>query len=196
MPNLVDIVNNTYGTWKVISKAESKNKHVYWNVECTKCGSKRVIGGTHLKNGTAAQCICNKCNKSADEKNFKKICPICKNEFFVSSNKDRRVFCYKCSPYHAHNDNKGLVKTMVTRRKALKINLVKEKGGKCEICGYDKCVEALQFHHKEPNEKDFSISQISSYTEKTIKKCYEEIEKCMLVCANCHAEIHAKLRKT
>ena len=78
MPNLVDIVNNTYGTWKVISKAESKNKHVYWNVECTKCGSKRVIGGTHLKNGTAAQCIC---NKSADEKILKRYALFAKMNF-------------------------------------------------------------------------------------------------------------------
>ena len=51
-------------------------------------------------------------------------------------------------------------------------------GGKCFVCGYDKCVGALQFHHKNPNEKDFTISG------KTLSfdRLKNEVDKCMLVC--------------
>ena len=44
------------------------------------------------------------------------------------------------------------------RRSVLKEELVKYKGGKCEICGYNKCIEALEFHHLNREEKDFTIS--------------------------------------
>ena len=52
----------------------------------------------------------------------------------------------------------------------MKIQAIKLLGGKCSICGYDKCVDALEFHHENPQEKEFK-----------------------LVCSNCHKEIHSKL---
>jgi 5-methylcytosine-specific restriction endonuclease McrA/predicted transcriptional regulator len=76
-------------------------------------------------------------------------------------------------------------------RKRKKIELVKYKGGKCERCGYDKTYEALQFHHINPSEKDFTISG-KSYSLERLKK---EVDKCIMVCANCHIEIHEELRK-
>ena len=77
-------------------------------------------------------------------------------------------------------------KHVIDWKKQKKILLVEYKGGKCEKCGYNKCVEALEFHHKDPNEKDFSISS-HSYSFDRMKK---EVDKCMLVCSNCHREIH------
>jgi transcription elongation factor Elf1 len=74
-------------------------------------------------------------------------------------------------------------------RRRKKIELVEYKGGKCEVCGYNKSVNALQFHHKNPNDKDFTVSGKSLSFEK-LKK---EVDKCILVCANCHAEIHEEL---
>lgn len=74
------------------------------------------------------------------------------------------------------------------RRRKVKELLVNYKGGKCEICGYDKCLGASDFHHINPNEKEFSISSSNIY--KNIDKLKEEIDKCILVCANCHREIH------
>lgn len=76
-----------------------------------------------------------------------------------------------------------------THRANIKAELIKYKGGKCEICGYDKCNQALDFHHLNPEEKDFNISQ--SYTYKNLAKLKLEVDKCILVCANCHREIHA-----
>ena len=73
-------------------------------------------------------------------------------------------------------------------RHKTKEELVKYKGGKCEICEYDKCIGALDFHHLDPSKKDFAISNSNIY--KNLDKLKEEVDKCILVCANCHREIH------
>ena len=71
-----------------------------------------------------------------------------------------------------------------------KKELVEYKGGKCEICEYSKDIlGAYDFHHIDPSKKEFSISQ---YTVLNIEKLKKEVDKCMLVCRNCHAEIHDK----
>lgn len=80
---------------------------------------------------------------------------------------------------------------VINWRKKKKIELVKYKGGCCERCGYNKSFEVLQFHHINPNEKDFSISG-KSYSINRLKK---EVDKCILVCANCHIEIHEELKQ-
>jgi len=61
------------------------------------------------------------------------------------------------------------------------------KGNKCELCGYDKCQSALHFHHKNPAEKLFEISDKPLHKSHQI--LLDEIDKCQLLCANCHAEI-------
>lgn len=58
---------------------------------------------------------------------------------------------------------------------------------KCSICGYNKSLWALEFHHLDPNEKEYNLGQL--YTSST-KKLYEELNKCIVVCSNCHREIH------
>ena len=72
-------------------------------------------------------------------------------------------------------------------RKKNKLRAVNNMGGKCQICGYDKCLTALEFHHLDPTKKDFALSQNMNMSWDKIS---EEIEKCILVCANCHREIH------
>lgn len=78
---------------------------------------------------------------------------------------------------------------VVSWRKRRKRGLVDYKGGKCERCGYDKCIEAMHFHHKDPTQKDFTISG-KSWSKERLK---QEVDKCELLCANCHAEEHARL---
>lgn len=75
-------------------------------------------------------------------------------------------------------------------RKQYKIDLVEYKGGSCENCGYNKCIEALEFHHTDPNKKDFSISN----NFKSMEKMKNEVDKCILLCSNCHREEHVRLR--
>lgn len=72
-------------------------------------------------------------------------------------------------------------------RQRLKEKLVEYKGGKCVKCGYDKCITALEFHHLDPDCKDFTIS---SGDVIAFEKAKKEVDKCILVCANCHREIH------
>lgn len=64
---------------------------------------------------------------------------------------------------------------------------VEYKGGKCIKCGYNKSVWALEYHHRNPKEKDFAIGSKPSIGWEKLKK---ELDKCDLVCANCHREIH------
>ena len=91
-------------------------------------------------------------------------------------------------------ENKGTSKNNVpkeyyrSKRLELKKEFVEYKGGKCEICGYSKCLLALHFHHTNPNIKDFNIGGSISYKRR--KEIMSELDKCILVCANCHAEIH------
>jgi predicted DNA-binding protein YlxM (UPF0122 family) len=74
-------------------------------------------------------------------------------------------------------------------RVRVKQKAVDYKGGKCEICGYSKSISALEFHHKNSNKKDFGISGGT----KSFESIKNELDKCILVCANCHREIHANL---
>lgn len=60
--------------------------------------------------------------------------------------------------------------------------------GKCQVCGYNKCLRSLEFHHLDPLQKDFTISGNLKRIKK--EKVIKELEKCILVCSNCHGEIH------
>ncbi len=85
-----------------------------------------------------------------------------------------------------------LIKAVQRRRKELRQKAIAYKGGKCQRCGYDRCIEALEFHHLDYSRKEFGISS-KGYT-RSWREIREELEKCMLFCANCHREIHAGLQ--
>lgn len=72
-------------------------------------------------------------------------------------------------------------------RRNKKILAVLYKGGKCASCGYSKSFAALEFHHENPKEKDFTLSKNPNVSWVKMKK---EIDKCKLLCANCHREEH------
>lgn len=82
------------------------------------------------------------------------------------------------------------VKAVIDWRRRTKEKLVEYMGGKCVCCGYSKCVRSLHFHHKDPNEKDFTISGKSH----SFERLKHEVDKCVLVCSNCHGEIHDGVR--
>ena len=77
---------------------------------------------------------------------------------------------------------------VIRRYRRIKRLAVEYKGGKCSNCGYSKCLEALDFHHTEPSEKEFTISSSSKKSWQVIKV---ELDKCVCLCANCHREVHA-----
>jgi predicted HNH restriction endonuclease len=108
---------------------------------------------------------------------------------------------YKCKSCGEENPNNfyGRKKTeckncfnrrSVERRQSHKNRAVELLGGKCSNCGYNTYIGALEFHHTDPTKKDMTIAGSGKKWE-TIKK---EVEKCILLCANCHRELHYKLR--
>lgn len=108
-----------------------------------------------------------------------KTCAIHGETEFSSSKRPR---CKKCA-----------VDAVNKRRRKIKEMAIEYKDGACSICGYNKSNWALDFHHIDPKEKDFSIGakgHCRSWNE--VKK---ELDKCILVCRNCHAELHEKLER-
>jgi len=83
-----------------------------------------------------------------------------------------------------------LIAAVHKRRKKIRQMAVEYKGGRCQKCGYNSCIEALEFHHSNSFSKDFSISE-KGYT-RSWAKVQEELDKCILLCANCHRETHAQ----
>lgn len=112
-----------------------------------------------------------------------KICPRCLHKKSIEHFYKRRhgtdfsSYCKSCT-----------LNETIERLQRFKQKCVEYKGGKCESCGYNKCNAALDFHHINPSEKDFTIAQCrtTSFNER-VKK---ELDKCSLLCSNCHREIH------
>lgn len=117
-----------------------------------------------------------------------RVCPCCKvnkykTEYYIIPSKNKNVpdkiildckICYN--------------KKRIARFKDVKIQAVNYKGGKCLLCGYNKCMSALAFHHLDPSTKDFRIGIKHRRCFKTIKN---ELDKCVVLCHNCHSEYHA-----
>jgi hypothetical protein len=70
-----------------------------------------------------------------------------------------------------------------------KTALVREAGGRCSRCGYDKNLAALVFHHTDLTKKDFKLD-VRSLSNRTVAAIAAELHKCILLCHNCHAELH------
>jgi len=64
---------------------------------------------------------------------------------------------------------------------------IERAGGVCKRCGYNACDAVLEFHHKDPGIKKF---QISDGNDRSLQDIYNEIDKCILLCSNCHRELH------
>lgn len=182
MPKAIDITGQRFGKLVAIKRVPSRNYHTYWLCKCD-CGNEKEIQTAHLTSGATTSCGCEHTNVFT-EYNKEKICILCKKPFIANNYK--RVYCYDCAP--SGLDAADLLRY---KKRALKHQLIEYKGGKCEKCGYNKCEGALQFHHRDPKQKEFALSQINlNDTNFSIEKVYQEIDKCDLLCANCHAEEH------
>ena len=78
-------------------------------------------------------------------------------------------------------------------RRRVKKKLVDEAGGECAICGYDKCVAALEFHHVDRTTKRFALSRQG--VTRSFAEAQEEARKCILLCSNCHAEVESGMTR-
>lgn len=117
-----------------------------------------------------------------------KFCEICEQKF--ETNTKFRLYCYVCSGESTRTNNETRKHQKTILRRSMKRQAIKILGGKCSVCGYNRCIDALEFHHKDPKEKDFKIGSGNTMSWKDYKA---EALKCTLVCSNCHKEIHSKL---
>ena len=104
-----------------------------------------------------------------------RVCRICYKEY-LGGHRQYKDVCPSCRVSES--------------RRNKKIELINYKGGKCQICNYDRCKRVLQFHHIDPELKEFELSNSGTMNIEILKK---EADKCILVCANCHGEIHEGL---
>lgn len=107
------------------------------------------------------------------------VLPI--REFYRKNKIYYHTVCIKCTK-----------KQTLKRQRNSKKLCIEHKGYSCEKCGYNQCDAVMEFHHKNPNEKDFSIGTKHSAFNDVIRK---ELDKCILLCANCHREEHIALNK-
>ena len=163
--------------WKVYDKYNGS--HNPCSFVCLKCGNIETVSSAK----SIYKSKCKNCSKN--------ICLNCSKEFIINNTqgkKTTRKFCYECLPYPTDRVayNKLYYKYIIN-----KIN--DTYGNKCNMCGYNKCFEALDFHHINPKEKEFDIAKLI-HSNKNWDYINKELSKCILICSNCHREIHAELR--
>lgn len=154
---------------------DGKIRSFYNRKFCLKCSP---FGTHNTQDLTSPNCVFEK-----DGKKYKR-CPSCKEvleliplNYYIRHNQEGfHYYCKKCQDKKTHS-----------QQKELKQKAIQYKGGKCICCEYNKYVGALEFHHLDPKKKDFQISRGFTYDFEKIKS---EIDKCILVCSNCHREIH------
>lgn len=78
-------------------------------------------------------------------------------------------------------------KNTIERGRNNKLRYIAYKGGKCEVCSYNKCLDALDFHHIDPKQKDPTFESMRYWG---IEKAKAELDKCQLLCCRCHREVH------
>lgn len=108
-------------------------------------------------------------------------CGVCKSpeDFHRPYGKRSRIqsYCKVCQQ-----------KMQNARLKSFKQKCVEYLGSCCMHCGYSKCIAAMEFHHKNPTEKEFGIAKVRNRAFSQVIK--DELDKCELLCSNCHKEVH------
>lgn len=114
------------------------------------------------------------------------ICKYCGKEFQLNGKQggQNRIFCYECLPECSDRPQRNRMRRLLLADYSNKIKL--ERG--CDICGYNKCAQALEWHH--PNND--KVGDPAVLINSSFAAFLEEIDKCQLLCANCHREIHSK----
>ena len=102
------------------------------------------------------------------------------SQFVIEKNGHRR--CKKCR-----------TEAVVKARRNRKVKLVQLFGGCCEMCGYNKCPQVLQFHHKDPCKKRYGIAEKGHC--RSWQEILDEAKKCVLLCSNCHCEVENGISK-
>jgi hypothetical protein len=162
---------------------------------CKTCGNS--FSTSIVINGIMKNCNlrtnCWNCNPFGNRKKLysssnilrtEKVCACCKilkdkSNFQIVLKRNKQVLCSYCKSCTAEKTK--------NRFRLFKQKCLEYKGNKCKICGYNKCPAALDFHHRNPKEKKFGICQSKNRSfNDNIKR---ELDKCDILCANCHREL-------
>jgi len=172
---------------------------------CPKCKSKIIYKTIGYRNyAEKHNKSCKKCQQKCYTPPPNTKCKICKKPIYrvPSRLKDGNHVCsYACRNKYFSKElsfvwkgGKAAYTTRARKRDKIrklerKIKAVEMGGGKCQLCGYTKCIAAMDFHHLDPGSKDSNVKNLWGGKWKNIEK---EIRKCQLLCANCHRELHWK----
>lgn len=126
------------------------------------------------------------------------ICNKCSNTFPVHitiDNKKRnlcnRTLCLECLPFKEKKPGKRKKRNTYAAVKRFRHNQKQKAvllmGGSCKLCGYNKINRNLVFHHLDPKQKDYAMRDLQNKSWKLVVK---ELQKCVLLCHNCHGEVH------
>lgn len=113
-------------------------------------------------------------------------CPNCNNTFELPYGEINRKYCYNCMPKGLTKNEQASKARMMGKKRALEY-----LGEKCYICGFDKYISALEFHHIDGGEdKNFNLSNYFTGCNLS-EKIVSELNKCIILCSNCHRALHA-----
>lgn len=119
----------------------------------------------------------------------KKFCIVCGNELKGQQQKYCSAKCKQKDFYENHNGKSNVAFRQFIRYIKRKLEFIELKGGKCEKCGYNENLSALEFHHIDSTTKKFNLNG-RILANGRYEDLLEELDKCMLLCSNCHKEIH------
>ena len=175
-------------------------------VTCKKCKKKfktsMVIDGIKRYLGQRSYCI--ECSPLG-QKNARMLNSeeYLRDKIYIDNGFRRCDTCNEIKPFSEFRTKKGKKmpekcckscrgKKAIKKSKIFKKQCVDYKGGKCEICGYDKYAEVLDFHHTDPSQKELNLNKMKLYDFN--EKITKELDKCKLLCGRCHREEHARMK--
>jgi hypothetical protein len=118
-----------------------------------------------------------------------RFCVVCNVQLFGQKLKYCSNKCKQKDHYHRVKQQTNTYHSQTLRALKRKLELVEMFGGKCNKCGYDKNLSALHFHHIDSTQKSFKLG-LRILSNKKMSDILDEVKKCELLCANCHAEKH------
>lgn len=116
----------------------------------------------------------------------------------LTKHQQNTMRCSRCHEFRPrtefYRDRIGMCKSChlvygAEKRKEFKLLCIAYKGGKCELCSYTRCAAGLEFHHRDPSQKDFEVNR--NARRSLVEVLRKELDKCALLCATCHREVHA-----
>lgn len=173
---LISLNHSTYEMAKALNCSQCNVRH--W-LKRFSLKSKKVKGNLRNSEGNVDPIKANNTHKKCPK--CEKLLEFNKDNFYVEKSGRIQSWCSACSD-----------QALIIRQRTKKLECLNYLGGKCVVCNYDKYQGALEFHHIDPKKKSFAIGTIKTCSMEKLKP---ELDKCVILCSNCHKEFHGGLIK-